>query len=320
MRATIRTTVINLYALRPHTFTPHMAFESIVKDEILRLKNPIHACIDAVVKQLSDSIRLCVNNVSIFYFEKSNLLGHVNSIFLSHLTILLYVQIKNFPKLRFEIESKIMSQVYSTKSQSIRNVMALIDMEWAYQNTNHEEFHLKDTDDEVIHEGVLCIENLNDIENGERMIYFLRVFFMNLLYEFWLFFKTGNSYWFELKSNSLSCKDFKNGNKEMFAMPLNGVKTRYDPNSNKYRITLYNPNGNVYLASKELTLSSDSADYIKKWAKAFTDLFNKIGIVSQNFILSIIPTPIFQCKNKSSSIRYSVSPSRKWNCQRNLKN
>lgn len=65
MRATIRTTVINLYALRPHTFTPHMAFETIVKEEILRLKNPIHACIDAVVKQLSDSIRLCVNNVSI---------------------------------------------------------------------------------------------------------------------------------------------------------------------------------------------------------------------------------------------------------------
>lgn len=177
-----------------------------------------------------------------------------------------------------------MSQVYSTKSESIRNVMTLIDMEFAYQNTNHEEFHLEDTDDEVIHKGVLCIENLNDIENGEQMIYFVCVFFVNLLIESWFFFKTGNSYWFELKSNSLSCKDFKNGYKEMFTMSLNGVKTRYDPNSNKYHITLYNPNGNVYLGSKELALSSDSAEYIKTWSKAFTDLFNKIGIVSRNCI------------------------------------
>lgn len=178
-----------------------------------------------------------------------------------------------------------MSQVYSTKSESIRNVMALIDMEFAYQNTNHEEFHLKDTDDEVIHKGVLCIENLNDIKNGERMINISCVcIFCESLNWILAFLKTGNSYWFELKSNSLSCKDFKNGYKEMFTMSLNGVKTRYDPNSNKYRITLYNPNGNVHLGSKELALSSDSADYIETWAKAFTDLFNKIGIVSRNCI------------------------------------
>lgn len=60
--------------------------------------------------------------------------------------------------------------MHSNGSESIRNVMALIDMEIAYQNTNHDEFHSKeksDTDDEIIREGVLSIENLRNKENGK---------------------------------------------------------------------------------------------------------------------------------------------------------
>lgn len=48
-------------------FTPDMAFEAIVKKQIFRLKEPSLKCVDLVVTELSNVVRVCTDKVSTFY-------------------------------------------------------------------------------------------------------------------------------------------------------------------------------------------------------------------------------------------------------------
>lgn len=105
------------------------------------------------------------------------------------------------------------------------------------------------------------------------------------------FFETGNSFWFVLKSKTLSCQDYKNGHENKFTMQLNGIKVReiqHDPVLKKYIITLYKPNGNVYGNALQLDLSSEDENYIKSWASDLDKVFNKVETVSQVFFSSKI--------------------------------
>lgn len=64
LRVAINYGVRNLYGVRSYTFTPHMMFETIVKDEITRLEKPIRICVEAVLELLSVAIRTCILRVS----------------------------------------------------------------------------------------------------------------------------------------------------------------------------------------------------------------------------------------------------------------
>lgn len=44
-------------------FTPDMAFEAIVKKQISRLKEPSLKCVDLVVTELSNVVRMCTERV-----------------------------------------------------------------------------------------------------------------------------------------------------------------------------------------------------------------------------------------------------------------
>lgn len=67
LRAKIDKAIENLTGIRATPFTPHMAFENIVKEEIKRLEEPILACIDAVVELLLEAVRRCTKSVSYLY-------------------------------------------------------------------------------------------------------------------------------------------------------------------------------------------------------------------------------------------------------------
>lgn len=82
------------------------------------------------------------------------------------------VQITNFPKLKQEIENRLVSNIFANEPTSKRNVLALIEMERAFLNTNHEDFFAKEyIDDQTIRQGTLSIENLdeNDLENNGEL-------------------------------------------------------------------------------------------------------------------------------------------------------
>lgn len=46
-----------------------MAFEAIVKKQINRLKEPSLKCVDLVVQELSNVVRICTDRVSTYFFN-----------------------------------------------------------------------------------------------------------------------------------------------------------------------------------------------------------------------------------------------------------
>ena len=54
---------IILAGIRVGLFTPDMAFEAIVKKQIARLKEPSIKCIDLVVQELTNVVRMCSEKV-----------------------------------------------------------------------------------------------------------------------------------------------------------------------------------------------------------------------------------------------------------------
>lgn len=52
-----------LCVLRTGLFTPDLAFEAIVKKQIIKLKEPCLKCIDLVIQELINTFRQCTNKV-----------------------------------------------------------------------------------------------------------------------------------------------------------------------------------------------------------------------------------------------------------------
>ena len=50
---------------RSGLFTPDMAFETIVKKQIQRLKSPSLKCVDMVITELTNVVRKCSDKVNI---------------------------------------------------------------------------------------------------------------------------------------------------------------------------------------------------------------------------------------------------------------
>lgn len=48
---------------RTGLFTPDMAFEAIVKKQIVKLKGPCLKCVDMVIQELINTVQQCTNKV-----------------------------------------------------------------------------------------------------------------------------------------------------------------------------------------------------------------------------------------------------------------
>ncbi|XP_069793834.1 dynamin 3a isoform X4 [Narcine bancroftii] len=63
LRREISFAIKNIHGIRPGLFTPDMAFETIVKKQIVRLKEPCLKCVDLVIQELIRTIRQCSHKV-----------------------------------------------------------------------------------------------------------------------------------------------------------------------------------------------------------------------------------------------------------------
>merc|ERR1712223_2079559 len=63
LRREIAFAIRNIHGIRVGLFTPDMAFEAIVKKQISRLKEPSIKCIDLVVQELTNVVRMCSEKV-----------------------------------------------------------------------------------------------------------------------------------------------------------------------------------------------------------------------------------------------------------------
>lgn len=53
-----------LVGFRTGLFTPDMAFEAIVKKQVIKLKGPCVKCVDMVIQELINTVRQCSNKVT----------------------------------------------------------------------------------------------------------------------------------------------------------------------------------------------------------------------------------------------------------------
>lgn len=64
LRHDINFAVRNIFGARSYLFTPYMVFEAVMRKQVERLKEPVLACIDSVVEQLTSAVRNCTKHVS----------------------------------------------------------------------------------------------------------------------------------------------------------------------------------------------------------------------------------------------------------------
>ncbi|XP_063546017.1 dynamin isoform X3 [Cydia strobilella] len=249
LRREIAFAIRNIHGIRVGLFTPDMAFEAIVKKQIGRLKEPSLKCVDLVVQELSNVVRICTERMS------------------------------RYPRLREETERIIMSHVRSRENQCKDQLVLLIDCELAYMNTNHEDFigfaksHARSglnaenasssaqnqsensaksghraLGNQVIRKGYMCIHNLG-IMKGSR------------------------DYWFVLTSESISWYKDEEEREKKYMLPLDGLKLRDLEQgfmSRRHMFALFNPEGrNVYKDYKQLELSCETQDDVDSWKASF---------------------------------------------------
>jgi len=234
LRREIAFAIRNIHGIRVGLFTPDMAFEAIVKKQIARLKEPSIKCIDLVVQELTNVVRMNA--------EKMN----------------------RYPRLREETERIITTYVREKEQRCKDQIVMLIDSELAYMNTNHEDFigfaNAQNTTqnaektgrklgNQVIRKGYMSIHNLGIMKGGSR------------------------DYWFVLTSESISWFKDEEEKDKKFMLPLDSLKLRDMEAgfmSRRYMFAIYNPEGrNVYRDWKALELSCETQDDVDSWKASF---------------------------------------------------
>uniref|UniRef100_A0AAR2KM89 Dynamin-2 n=1 Tax=Pygocentrus nattereri TaxID=42514 RepID=A0AAR2KM89_PYGNA len=110
LRKEISYAIKNIHGIRTGLFTPDMAFETIVKRQIAKIKEPCQKCVDLVISELVNTVRQCTKKLA------------------------------QYPMLREEMERIVTQHIRDRESRTKTQVMLLIDIELAYMNTNHEDF------------------------------------------------------------------------------------------------------------------------------------------------------------------------------------
>ncbi|RLV63575.1 hypothetical protein DV515_00018133, partial [Chloebia gouldiae] len=119
---------------RTGLFTPDLAFEAIVKKQVVKLKEPCLKCVDLVIQELINTVRQCTSKLGSY----PRLREETERIVTTHIR---------------EREGKTKDQVSSHAIPSIPSlgiptspdprfpqILLLIDIELSYINTNHEDF------------------------------------------------------------------------------------------------------------------------------------------------------------------------------------
>uniref|UniRef100_A0A8C2XE44 Interferon-induced GTP-binding protein Mx n=1 Tax=Cyclopterus lumpus TaxID=8103 RepID=A0A8C2XE44_CYCLU len=143
MRREISYAIKNIHGIRTGLFTPDMAFEAIVKKQVVKLKGPCVKCVDMVIQELINTVRQCSN------------------------------KLESFPMLREETERIVTCHIRDRESRAKDQVLLLIDIQLSYINTNHEDFIGFANQSSVIRKGWLTINNISIMKGGAKEYWFV---------------------------------------------------------------------------------------------------------------------------------------------------
>ncbi|XP_037105564.1 dynamin-2-like isoform X2 [Syngnathus acus] len=233
LRKEISYAIKNIHGVRTGLFTPDMAFEAIVKKQIIKLKDPCLKCVDLVVTELVTLIRKCTEKLG------------------------------SYPRLREETERIVTTYVRERDSKTKDQVLLLIDIELSYINTNHEDFigfanaqqrtaanatKKRVMPNQVIRRGWLTI-NISIMKGGSK------------------------DYWFVLTAESLSWYKDEEEKEKKYMLPLDNLKLRDVEKgfmSSKHVFAIFNTEQrNVYKDLRQIELACDTQEDVDSWKASF---------------------------------------------------
>ncbi|XP_069386416.1 dynamin-2 isoform X4 [Paralichthys olivaceus] len=237
LRKEISYAIKNIHGVRTGLFTPDLAFEAIVKKQVIKLKDPCLKCVDLVVTELVTLIRKCTEKLG------------------------------SYPRLREETERIVTTYVRERDSKTKDQVLLLIDIELSYINTNHEDFigfanaqqrtaanitkkRVMPNQGEilVIRRGWLTI-NISIMKGGSK------------------------DYWFVLTAESLSWYKDEEEKEKKYMLPLDNLKLRDVEKgfmSSKHVFAIFNTEQrNVYKDLRQIELACDTQEDVDSWKASF---------------------------------------------------
>ncbi|KAJ0057171.1 hypothetical protein NL108_002108, partial [Boleophthalmus pectinirostris] len=260
-------------------FTPDMAFETIVKRQIGKIKEPCTKCVDMVISELVNTVRQCTKKLA------------------------------QYPMLREEMERIVTQHIRDRESRTKEQVLLLIDIELSYMNTNHEDFigfanaqqrinqmnkkkaagnqvQSKQTIS-VIRKGWLTINNIGIMKGGAK------------------------EYWFVLTAESLSWYKDDEEKEKKFMLPVDNLRLKDVEKgfmSSKHIFALFNTeHRNVYKDYRQLELACESQEDVDAWKASFL----RAGVYPERVTINLFDLSVQSDggdENGSDSFGHSMDP------------
>ncbi|XP_031432047.1 dynamin-3 isoform X9 [Clupea harengus] len=232
LRKEISHAIKNVHGVRTGLFTPDLAFEAIVKKQIVKVKAPCIICIDMVIQELINTVRDCTRKLTAY------------------------------PRLREETERIVSTHVREREGKTKDQVLLLIDVELSYINTNHEDFigfanaqqrnihanKKRAIPNQVIRKGWLTI-NISIMKGGSK--------------EYWFILTAESFSWY---------KDEEEKEKKYMLpldnLKIRDVEKGFM--STKHIFAIFNTEQrNVYKDLRQVELACDSQDDVDSWKASF---------------------------------------------------
>ncbi|XP_016150783.1 dynamin-2 [Sinocyclocheilus grahami] len=235
LRREISHAIKNVHGVRIGLFTPDLAFEAIVKKQIIKLKEPCLKCIDLVIQELINTVRHCTNKLG------------------------------SYPRLREETERIVTTYVRERENKTKDQVLLLIDTELSYINTNHEDFiGFANAQQRNIVNKKRAIVNQGEILVIRKGWLTLNISIM----------KGGSKeYWFILTAESLSWYKDEEEKEKKYMLPLDNLKLRDVEKgfmSTKHIFAIFNTEQrNVYKDLRQIELACDLQEDMDSWKASF---------------------------------------------------
>uniref|UniRef100_A0A4W5R3N3 Dynamin-2 n=1 Tax=Hucho hucho TaxID=62062 RepID=A0A4W5R3N3_9TELE len=241
LRREISHAIKNVHGVRTGLFTPDLAFEAIVKKQILKLKEPSLKCVDLVVSELTALVMKCS------------------------------VKLGSYPRLREETERIVTTYVREREGKTKDQVMLLIDIELSYINTNHEDFiGFANAQQRNTHQ--------NKKRAIPNQVHFVPP--PTVIRKGWLtinisIMKGGSKeYWFVLTAESLSWYKDEEEKEKKYMLPLDNLKLRDVEKgfmSTKHVFGIFNTESsrNVYKDLRQIELACDTQEDVDSWKASF---------------------------------------------------
>uniref|UniRef100_A0A671YUE9 Dynamin-2 n=1 Tax=Sparus aurata TaxID=8175 RepID=A0A671YUE9_SPAAU len=250
LRREISHAIKNVHGVRTGLFTPDLAFEAIVKKQIVKLKTPCLKCIDLVIQELINTVRQCTNKLN------------------------------SYPRLREETERIVTTHVREREGKTKDQVLLLIDIELSYINTNHEDFiGFANIDYRRLDDGSQPGYGNNSAQQRNTAANKKRAIPNQVIRKGWLtinisIMKGGSKeYWFVLTAESLSWYKDEEEKEKKYMLPLDNLKLRDVEKgfmSTKHIFAIFNTEQrNVYKDLRQVELACDSQEDVDSWKASF---------------------------------------------------